>query len=70
MIMKKACPELLEIPFLHGKAVNRKSPFLVEVEYLYHCFQCLDFLEAVKEERKRIIQVLRKNQVKKNEKKD
>lgn len=59
MIIEKTCPELLDIPFLHGKQVKTKSRLSTELQYAGNCFRCLNFVEAVKEERRHLIQLLR-----------
>lgn len=71
MIIKKTCPELLEIPFLQGKIAKKKENVIVEeLQYLHKCFACLSVLEAVKEERRHALQTLGKWKGKKHEKKN
>jgi len=69
MIIRKTCPQLLEIPFVHGNVIKKNKRVTKELQYLRKCFMCLDFMEALKEERRHILQLLRKRKGKKNEKK-
>lgn len=70
MLIQKTCPELLDIPFMRGKTIKKPNMMEQEIQHLCKCFRCLDFMEAVKEERRHILQLLRKRKGKKNEKKD
>lgn len=70
MIIEKACPELLEIPFLKEQAKRNHKKGTDEIQYLRKCLICLGFLETIKEERQHILKKLQKRKGSKNDKKN